>query len=130
MDVLSKKPNRVSNGPIEAHYKNLKNLVLEDQKNKLGRFVRQVDKYYRSLATDIDITFLYDKLYESVAVGTKVNASKKNKKPSKSKVFGKESNKDLKMVTESWNKKKTQIPPNTVYVFAGIFRIAETCYDS
>lgn len=122
------KKERMSNGPIEAHYKNLKHIVLQDQTQKLGRFIRKIDKYYRSITIDIDRTYLDIKLFENIQPGIKLHVSKENKTITTTKTFGSSSNKDLSLFKESWNKKRklTRLTqPMFSNEFVGLQQIAD-----
>ncbi|XP_075170138.1 uncharacterized protein LOC142242450 [Haematobia irritans] len=125
---VSNKKERVSNGPIEVHYKNLKHLVLQGQKHKLGRAIRLMEKYYRSITSDIDAIYFDSKILENIIPGTKIKSSNTNQATKGSNVFGKIANKDMKSVKESWNKKGKQSrlkQPMFTKEFSGLQKIKD-----
>lgn len=50
--------------------------ILKEEKHKLGRVIRAMDKFYRSITIDIDATYFYRKNIENLKLGAKISSSK------------------------------------------------------
>ncbi|XP_037960961.1 uncharacterized protein LOC119690046 [Teleopsis dalmanni] len=97
---------RVSNGPIESYFKNIKYNVFECKPQKLGRFIRGIQSFNNSIVKLIKNNYIQE-LTDPITPGTLIKSSRKHKKiqTSSDKIMGISKNRKLKKIPESWQKK-------------------------
>lgn len=110
-------PKRVSNGPIETRFKDIKKYVLQGQKLKLGRFVRKMFEYSQSKIKQIKI--FYSEIFDTpIAPGTLVKCNKNKAKKAKtvsSTPISPSSKKIVAKIPEVWKHKRLQRLPHKLF---------------
>ena len=110
-------PKRVSNGPIESHFKNLKCLMLDKKEIRLDRLVRKNYNYGRSLRKKIIIKY---KFFQNKKKKINATASfcKNIPEKIKNRIKSISTKKKIKNMKEEWNKPKKGLKK----IKAGLFK--------